>query len=81
MHWHRRQTPKEITSSTYANVTIDKWDVMKNASVKQWTLEIGQNGSLQNGKSFNNPTSNSGLTSKNYKELKKLDIKKSKNTF
>jgi hypothetical protein len=46
-------------------------------SVRQMIQSIGQLSNLHNGeKNLHNPTSNRGLISKTYKELKKLTSKK-----
>lgn len=55
------------------------WD--QKVSVRQKKQPIGQNGNLQNGKKnfFFKPTSQRGLITKIYKELRKQDINKPNN--
>jgi hypothetical protein len=55
--------------------TVDKWDLMKlNAFVRQRTpINRTKQQPTEWGETFPNPTSNRGLVSKIYKELKKLD--------
>jgi hypothetical protein len=61
---------------------MDKWDLMKLESVckaKDTVNRTNQQPGDWGKKIFTNPTSNSGLISKIYKELKKLTTKKPKN--
>ena len=63
------------------------WDVKTNKSVDLMKLKsfctanntVIQSGSLQNGKIFSTTHLDRGLISRIYKELKKLDIKKTNN--
>jgi hypothetical protein len=60
---------------------IDKWNLMKLKSFckTKYTVNKTKQQPTDWGKIFTNPTSNRGLISKRYKELKKLDFKKPNN--
>jgi hypothetical protein len=82
-HWHRGKFVLYRTPMAQAlRSTIDKWDLMKLKSfckaketvnmTKQQLTDWGK-------KIFTNPTSDRGLISKIYKELRKLDSREPNN--
>ena len=73
MHWHREPFPKYNSSSTDTE-TINKWDLLKLKiffKAKDMVNKIKWQPTEWE-KIFTNPTSDRGLISKIYKELKKL---------
>jgi hypothetical protein len=80
---HRGKILEQNSNGFAVRSRIDKWDLIKLwSSVREKTLSVRQKRSPKDWeKMFTRPKSGKGLISSIYKELKKLDSRKSNNTI